>query len=92
MCKSRANKIRKKARRSGGETQQFSYSMEILKFDSYWQELGLIRCGLSPDPFQLNPDSAVAIHGKREAQSFRNEVDGSVPLSRCRSAVLRRGC
>jgi len=24
----------------------------------------------------LEPDSAVAIHGKREAQSFRSEVDG----------------
>ena len=36
------------------------------------------------------PDSAVAIDGKREARSFRNEVDGFVPLSRDRSAVLRR--
>ena len=27
---------------------------------------------------------------KREAQSFRSEVDGFVPLSRYRSAVLRR--
>ena len=32
---------------------------------------------------QINPDSAVAIHGKREAQSFRSEVDGFVPLTRC---------
>ena len=38
----------------------------------------------------FNPDSAVAIDGKREARSFRNEVDGFVPLSRDRSAVLRR--
>jgi len=30
----------------------------------------------------LNPDSAVAIDGKRDARSFRNEVDGFVPLSR----------
>jgi len=38
----------------------------------------------------MNPDSAVAIAGKREAQSFRNEVDGFVPLSRHRLAVLQR--
>ena len=31
---------------------------------------------------RFNPDSAAAIHGKREAQSFR-EVDGFVPLTRC---------
>jgi hypothetical protein len=37
----------------------------------------------------LNPDSAVAIDRKREAQSFRSEVDGFVPLSRYRSAVMR---
>ena len=43
-------------------------------------------CQSSP----LDPDSAVAIDGKREARSFRNEVDGFVPLSRDRSAVLRR--
>ena len=30
----------------------------------------------------MNPDSAVAIHGKREAQSFRSKVDGLVPLSK----------
>jgi len=40
--------------------------------------------------FLFNPDSAFAIHEKREAQSFRTEVDGFVPLSRDRSAVLRR--
>jgi len=39
---------------------------------------------------QLNPDSAVAIDGKHEARSFRNKVDGFVPLSSHRSAVLRR--
>ncbi|HUK31201.1 MAG TPA: ATP-binding cassette domain-containing protein [Candidatus Acidoferrum sp.] len=38
----------------------------------------------------FNPDSAVAIHGKREAQSFRSKVDGLAPLSKQRSAVLRR--
>jgi hypothetical protein len=37
----------------------------------------------------LNPDSAVAIDRKREPQSFRSEVDGFVPLSRYRSAVMR---
>ena len=31
---------------------------------------------------RFNPDSAVAIHGKREAQSFRSKVDGLVPLSK----------
>jgi hypothetical protein len=35
------------------------------------------------------PDSAVAIDRKREAQPFRSKVDGFVPLSRHRSAVLR---
>jgi hypothetical protein len=35
----------------------------------------------------INP--AVAIDMKREAQPFRSEVDGFVPLSRHRSAVLR---
>ena len=30
----------------------------------------------------FNPDSAVAIYGKREAQSFRSKVDGLVPLSK----------
>jgi hypothetical protein len=39
----------------------------------------------------MNPDSAVAIDRKREAQSFRSEVDGFLPLSRHRSAVLRGG-
>jgi hypothetical protein len=37
----------------------------------------------------LNPDSTVAIDSKREAQFFRSEVDGLVPLSRHRSVVLR---
>ena len=37
----------------------------------------------------LIPDSAVAIDKKREAQPFRSEVDGFLPLSRHRSAVLR---
>jgi hypothetical protein len=35
-----------------------------------------------------NPDFAVAIDRKREAQPFRGEVDGFLPLSRHRSAVL----
>jgi len=39
---------------------------------------------------RLNPDSAVAIDGKREARSLRSEVDGFVPLSKHRSSVLRR--
>ena len=39
---------------------------------------------------RINPDSAVAIDKKREAQPFRSEVDGFLPLSRHRSAVLRR--
>ncbi len=38
---------------------------------------------------KLSPDSAVAIDKKREAQPFRSEVDGFLPLSRHRSAVLR---
>ena len=38
----------------------------------------------------LNPVSAAAIHGKREAQFFRSKVDEVVPLSSPRSAVLRR--
>jgi hypothetical protein len=37
----------------------------------------------------FNLDSAVAIDRKREAQPFRSQVDGFVPLSRHRSAVLR---
>ena len=37
----------------------------------------------------MNPDSLVAIDRKREAQSFRSEVDGFLPLSRDHSAVLR---
>ena len=37
----------------------------------------------------FSPDSAVAIDKKREAQPFRSEVDGFLPLSRHRSAVLR---
>jgi hypothetical protein len=37
----------------------------------------------------LKLDSAVAIDSKREAQSFRSEVDGFVPLSSHRSAVLQ---
>ena len=40
----------------------------------------------------MNPDSLVAIDRKREAQSFRSEVDGFLPLSRHRSAVLRGRC
>jgi len=36
----------------------------------------------------LNPDSAVAIDRKREAQPFRSKVDGFLPLSRHRSAVV----
>jgi hypothetical protein len=39
----------------------------------------------------MNPDSEVAIDRKREAQSFRSEVDGFLPLSRHRSALLRGG-
>ena len=39
--------------------------------------------------WRLNPDSAVAIDRNREAQPFRSKVDGFVPLSRHRSAVLR---
>jgi hypothetical protein len=38
---------------------------------------------------ELNPDSAVAIDRKREAQPFRSEVDRFLPLSKHRSAVLR---
>ena len=38
---------------------------------------------------RFSPDSAVAIDKKREAQPFRSEVDGFLPLSRHRSAVLR---
>ena len=45
-----------------------------------------------PVCYCFNPDSAVAIDRKREAQSFRSEVDGLLPLSRHRSAVLRGGC
>jgi hypothetical protein len=37
----------------------------------------------------LEPDSAVAIDRNREAQPFRSKVDGFVPLSNLRSAVLR---
>jgi hypothetical protein len=37
----------------------------------------------------MNPDSAVAIDRKRETQPFRSKVDGFVPLSRHRSAVMR---
>ena len=33
------------------------------------------------------PDSAVAIHGKREAQSLRSKVDGFVPLTRFSGAA-----
>jgi hypothetical protein len=40
----------------------------------------------------LIPGSAVAVDRKREAQSLRSEVDGFLPLSRDRSAVLRAGC
>jgi hypothetical protein len=38
---------------------------------------------------KLNPDSAAVIDRKREAQPFRSEVDGFLPLGRHRSAVLR---
>ena len=37
----------------------------------------------------MNPDSAVAIDRKREAQPLRSKVDGFVPLSRHQSTVLR---
>jgi hypothetical protein len=37
----------------------------------------------------LNLDSAVAIDRKHEGQPFRSKVDGFVPLSNLRSAVLR---
>jgi hypothetical protein len=36
----------------------------------------------------MNPDCAVAINRKREAQSLRSKVDGFLPLSRHRSTVL----
>jgi hypothetical protein len=39
--------------------------------------------------FRSTPDSAVEIHKKREAQPFRNKVDGFVALSRYRSMVLQ---
>jgi hypothetical protein len=41
---------------------------------------------------QLSPDSAVAIDRKRKAKPFRSKVDGFLPLSRHRSAVLGAGC
>jgi hypothetical protein len=37
----------------------------------------------------LNPDSAVTVDRKREAQPFRSEVDGFLSLSMHRLAVLR---
>jgi len=37
----------------------------------------------------VNPDSAVAVERNGEAQSFRSEVDGFLPLSRDRSVVFR---
>ena len=37
----------------------------------------------------IYPDSAVAIDKKREAQPFRSEVDGFLPLSRHLPAVHR---
>ena len=48
------------------------------------------RC-LRPSSFRLpiNPDSAVAIDKKCEAQPLRSEVDGFLPLSRHLPAVLR---
>jgi hypothetical protein len=36
----------------------------------------------------LNPDSAVALSRKREVEPFRSKVDGFLPLSKPRSAVL----
>jgi hypothetical protein len=36
----------------------------------------------------MNPDCEFVIDRKREAQSFRSEVDGFLPLSRYRSGVL----
>src|SRR5262245_14906981 len=38
---------------------------------------------------RFQPDSAGAIYRKREAQPFRSKIDGFLPLSRHRSAVLR---
>ena len=43
-----------------------------------------LRC---PTPSLLNPDSAVAIDRKREAQPFRSQVDGFLPLTRHRLTV-----
>jgi len=43
------------------------------------------------EPESFNPDSAVAIDKKREAQPFRSEVDGFLPLSKHRSAVFGGG-
>ena len=37
----------------------------------------------------MNPDSAAALGRTREAQPFRSEVEGFLPLSRYCSAVLR---
>src|SRR5512145_3214579 len=39
---------------------------------------------------EFNPDSAVALDMKREAQPFRSKVDGFLPLSRHRATVLPR--
>jgi hypothetical protein len=36
----------------------------------------------------MNPNSAVALSRKREAEPFRSKVDGFLPLSKYRSAVL----
>jgi hypothetical protein len=36
----------------------------------------------------FNPDSAVALSRKREAEPFRSKVDGFLPLCRYLSAVL----
>ena len=41
-----------------------------------------IGAGWSKGSRILTPDSAVAIDKKREAQPFRSEVDGFLPLSR----------
>jgi hypothetical protein len=38
----------------------------------------------------VEPGSAVALSRKREAEPFRSKVDGFLPLSRHRAAVLRR--
>jgi hypothetical protein len=39
--------------------------------------------------FQFRPDSAVAAKAMSKEQTFRNEVNGSVPLSGYRSSVVQ---